>query len=81
MPNSLKCRLKNLAYQGLLSEKDLSRIYTDNDLNEYLRETVKNDEKCKNCMLKHEDNVCFFAYECIKNNHNHFKLEWKGENK
>ena len=33
MPNSLKCRLKNLAYhQGLLSEKDLSRIYTDNDV-------------------------------------------------
>lgn len=32
MPNSLKCRLKKLAYQGLLSEKDLSRIYTDNDM-------------------------------------------------
>ena len=32
MPNSLKCRLKKLAYQGLLSEKDLSRIYTDNDV-------------------------------------------------
>ncbi len=32
MPNSLKCRLKKLEYQGLLSEKDLSRIYTDNDV-------------------------------------------------
>ena len=36
MPNSLKCRLKKLAYQGLLSEKDLSRIYTDNDVVEEL---------------------------------------------
>ena len=26
MPNSLKSRLKKLKYQGLLSEKDLSRI-------------------------------------------------------
>lgn len=32
MPNSLKCRLKKLAHQGLLSENDLSRIYTDNDV-------------------------------------------------
>ena len=36
MPNSLKCRLKRLANQGLLSEKDLSRIYTDNDVVEEL---------------------------------------------
>ena len=26
MPNSLKCRLKNLVRKGLLSEKDLERI-------------------------------------------------------
>lgn len=45
------------------------------ELDEYLREVVKNDEKCKYCMLRHEDNICFFAYECIKNNHNNFKLE------
>lgn len=32
MPNSLKCRLKGLVRKGLLSEKDLSRIYTDNDV-------------------------------------------------
>lgn len=51
-----------------------------NELDEYLREVIKNDEKCKNCMLKHEDNICFFAYECIRNNHYHFKLEWKGDN-
>lgn len=37
MPNSLKCRLKKLAKEGLLSEKDLSRIYTDNDLVEELK--------------------------------------------
>lgn len=36
MPNSLKCRLKKLKHQGLLSEKDLSRIYTDNDVTEEL---------------------------------------------
>lgn len=32
MPNSLKCRLKGLVRKGLLSEKDLSRLYTDNDV-------------------------------------------------
>lgn len=36
MPNSLKCRLKGLVRKGLLSEKDLSRIYTDNDVVEEL---------------------------------------------
>ena len=36
MPNSLKSRLKKLEHQGLLSEKDLSRIYTDNDVIEEL---------------------------------------------
>ena len=52
-----------------------------NELDEYLREVIKNDEKCNNCVLKHEDNICFFAHGCIKNNHSHFKLELKGENK
>lgn len=37
MPNSLKCRLKRLVHKGLLSEKDLSRIYTDNDVIEELK--------------------------------------------
>ena len=32
MPNSLKCRLKKFVHKGLLSENDLSRIYTDNDV-------------------------------------------------
>lgn len=44
MPNSLKCRLKKLAYQGLLSEKDLSRIYTDNDVVEELEKIKKEFE-------------------------------------
>ena len=44
MPNSLKCRLKKLEYQGLLSEKDLSRIYTDNDVVEEF-EKIKADIK------------------------------------
>ena len=48
-------------------------------LEKYLREVIKNDEKCKNCIFKYENNVCFFAYECIKNNHNHLiKLELEG---
>ena len=37
MPNSLKCRLKRLVNKGLISEKDLSRIYTDNDVIEELK--------------------------------------------
>lgn len=32
MPNSLKCRLKKLAHQGLLNEKDILRLYTDKDV-------------------------------------------------
>lgn len=42
MPNSLKCRLKWLVRKGLLSEKDLSRIYTDNDVIEKLK-TIKTE--------------------------------------
>lgn len=44
MPNSLKSRLKKLKHQGLLSEKDLSRIYTDNDVIEEL-EAIKAEIK------------------------------------
>ncbi len=40
MPNSLKCRLKWFVHKGLLSEKDLSRLYTDNDVVEKL-EAIK----------------------------------------
>lgn len=46
MPNSLKCRLKSFAQKGYLSEKDLSRIYTDNDVVEEL-------EKIKAEILEH----------------------------
>ncbi len=42
MPNSLKIRLKGLVHKGLLSEKDLSRIYTDNDVVEKL-EKIKEE--------------------------------------
>ena len=48
MPNSLKCRLKGLVRKGLLSEKDLSRIYTDNDVVEEL-------EKIKAIYIKLSD--------------------------
>jgi len=48
MPNSLKCRLKSFAQKGYLSEKDLSRIYTDNDVVEELekiKEKVAEENK------------------------------------
>lgn len=66
MPNSLKSRLKKLAYQGLLSEKDLSRIYTDNDVIEVL-EKIKAEliGKCNHCncvscvFVSLKDEKCF----------------------
>jgi len=53
MPNSLKCRLKSFAQKGYLSEKDLSRIYTDNDVVEEL-EKIKAEllDKCPNTMSR-----------------------------
>lgn len=55
MPNSLKCRLKKLAKEGLLSEKDLSRIYTDNDLVEELK-IIR--VKITACTSQGEGNFC-----------------------
>ena len=47
MPNSLKSRLKGLVRKGLLSEKDLSRIYTDNDVIEVLEKIKIEMEEIK----------------------------------
>lgn len=59
MPNSLKSRLKGLVRKGLLSEKDLSRIYTDNDVVEEL-ETIKKE------ILKHYCTICWVDLRVCK---------------
>jgi hypothetical protein len=38
------------------------------ELNDYLIEVVKNSKICAECIFNH-GGVCFFAYECIKNNY------------
>ena len=72
MPNSLKSRLKGLVRKGLLSERDFSRIYTDNDVFEEL-------EKIKAEMaIKTQENL--YAYkDCLEIVRNHI-AELKGEN-
>ena len=35
-----------------------------------LREEVKNSYFCNMCELNHNE-ICFFAYECLKNKHIH----------
>ena len=76
MPNSLKSRLKKLVHQGLLSERDLSRIYTDNDV-------VKEFEKIKAEIL---DKVSMYEYDFLIELHfveeviNKRISELKGEN-
>lgn len=45
-------------------------------LNEYLKNIIKKCSICKHCVLLHSDfnNIpyCFFAFECVKNNFEHF---------
>lgn len=76
MPNSLKCRLKGLVRKGLLNEKDLSRIYTDNDVIEELekikQEVVKMSYDCEIATVD--------RYKIEKLLDNHIE-ELKGENK
>ena len=36
------------------------------ELNKYLAKVVANSHKCAHCIYNN-DGVCFFAYECIKN--------------
>ena len=45
-------------------------------LNKYLSEVIKYSYRCAHCALYHpKENVCFFAYECIKNDFNHWTDE------
>jgi hypothetical protein len=35
------------------------------ELNEFLHQTVKNSHRCAHCTYRHDDGICFFAYDCI----------------
>ena len=60
MPNSLKSRLKGLVHKGLLSEKDLSRIYTDNDVIEEI-EKIKAELQTE----KDKSNNTYYAMKSV----------------
>ena len=81
MPNSLKCRLKGLVRKGLLSEKDLSRIYTENDVVEEL-ENIKNKlhEKSWSMIGIATDRQVLDLYEADKVINDRIS-ELKGDNK
>lgn len=79
MPNSLKCRLKKFVHKGLLSEKDLLRLYTDNDVIEEL-EKIKTEIQG---LIDFEESCCgntTLGYECLGVINKHI-AELKGENK
>jgi len=42
-------------------------------LNTALRKVVSQDNLCKNCQIRHENDTCFFSYPCILNNHYYYK--------
>jgi len=78
MPNSLKSKLKKLVYQGHLTEKDLSRLYTDNDVVAEL-EKIKTEIEEHNRKYLSDDNAGLerAIYDFIEP---HIS-ELKGENK
>ena len=40
---------------------------TDKELDKLLREIVQESELCAQCIYKHENGICFFAYACLNN--------------
>lgn len=48
------------------------------ELYDYLIEIIKNSYICKHCIFNHND-MCFFSYECIKNNYNFYKESIENE--
>ena len=81
MPNSLKCRLKGLVRKGLLSEKDLSRIYTDNDVVEELEKIkAEAEELIEHCDSDYEFEERYGIKLVVGILDNHIS-ELKGENK
>jgi hypothetical protein len=78
MPNSLKCRLKKLAYQGLLSEKDLSRIYTDNDVVAELEKIrAEIEELIQHCDTDYDFDEIYGIRQAIKIIDKHIKEKEK----
>jgi len=44
------------------------------ELNDYLKEVIRNSYKCAHCTFNHSE-ICFFAYECIKKDFQNFTEE------
>lgn len=42
------------------------------EMNEFLYQVVQNSHRCAHCTYRHEDGICFFAYECIKHDFKFF---------
>ena len=42
-------------------------------LNTALQKVISQDNLCKNCQLRHENNTCFFSFPCITTNHYYYK--------
>lgn len=40
---------------------------TEKELNEILYEKVQESGLCAQCICKHENGICFFAYACLHN--------------
>lgn len=41
-------------------------------IQEFLSQCINNSYRCAHCMLKHEDNSCYFAYDCFLNDGKHW---------
>ena len=67
--NKKNCNMEKLVRDSLRRKSilDLS------DLNNYLLEVVTNSSTCQKCALRHPDNTCFFAAECIRQDFCHFR--------
>ena len=44
-------------------------------LNNYILQIIEHSSKCQHCAMLHDENVCFLAYECIKNDFYYMKEE------
>ena len=76
---NLKIKLINLVNSGLLDQKDLDRIYTDDDVVEELEKIKEEFEELKKEWDKYDDwrkkDGLFYAYKIIDNH----IAELKGE--
>ena len=42
-------------------------LMTEKELDKALREKVQKSKLCAQCIYKHENGICFFAYACLHN--------------